>query len=330
MSKEWHVAWLDVWDQRAQEAVLAVAPPSLNVTFAETYELEEQFEITANCDVIAAGWPAVTRELITNAASLKLIHKLGVGYDKIDLNAAKESRLAVAITSGANASAVAEHTVGLVLAALRRTPYVDSSLRSGRWLKTEMRVVNQQLRGKRVGLLGFGNIGRQVARKLAGFEVEIVYFDVRRADLTAETSLGAGYVSFDELLETSDILSLHVPLDESTRGILADESFARMKDGAVIINTSRGGIIDEQALVRCLKSGKIEAAGLDTFAQEPPAVADPLFTFPQVVLSPHIAGAVFDNVQNLGAHLFRNVISYLENGILPAEDTILLGVPDEG
>jgi phosphoglycerate dehydrogenase-like enzyme len=324
-SRKWTVAWLDVWDVRAAKVVHDLTPPQLEMRFANSYDPEEQRILTRDCDVIVAGWPPVPREMVANARQLKLIHKVGVGFDNIDLEAARERGIAVAITSGANASIVAEHVVGLMLATMRNLVFVHNSLRSGRWLKSEMRGMNRQLKGKQVGILGFGNIGRQVARKLAGFDVSLTYFDNRRAGPEVERLLGVRFVPFDDLLANSDILTLHVPLDSSTRRLLDSAALAKLKHGAIIVNTSRGGVIDEVALFEALESGKVGGAALDTFDQEPPDTSGPIFGLPQVVVTPHIAGAAFDNVPSLAGHVFGNILRYRERGDLPTEDTILPG-----
>jgi D-3-phosphoglycerate dehydrogenase len=170
-----------------------------------------------------------------------------------------------------------------------------------------MRTVCRQLRGKTVGLLGMGNIGREVVRKLSGFEVTILYYDVKRLDEAGEKTLPVRYVPFDHLLAESDILSVHVPLLESTRGLVGEAAIAKMKDGAVIINTARGGVVDETALYRALVSGKLFGAGIDTYAVEPPPVDHPLFALEQVVLTPHTGGVVVDNVANVTIRVFENM-----------------------
>ena len=263
----------------------------------------------------------VDAEMIRAAPRLKLLHKWGIGVDKFDLDAARAARVPVAITFGANAGAVSEHVLMLMLATYRRLALADRKLREGVWLRPQLRAQCYQLSGKTVGLLGFGNVARMVA--LAGFEVEIIYSDIRRADMTTERSLRAKQVPFDELIEASDVLSIHVPLTQATKGLIGAETIARMKTGAVIINAARGGIVDEAALYDALVSGKLHGAGLDVFAMEPADPANPLFRLDQVVATPHTAGSVIDLVADIARHAFTNMQSVLSGTPLPPDDVIV-------
>lgn len=305
--EKWTVTCLDPWDEEIKQIVLSVAPPNLAVRFAQSYEPEEQYALAVESDFIMTNFAPVSAKMIEEAPRLQMIHKWGVGYEKIDTAAAKRRGIPVAIAGGMNAVPVAEHAVALMLAVYRQIPFVDRKLRGGTWLKQEMRTVCRQLKGKIVGLLGVGNIGREVVGRLRGFDVEVIYYDVRRLDNATEKALPVRYVPFNQLLAESDILSVHVPLLESTRGMVDAEAIAKMKDGAVIINTARGGVVDETALYQALKSGKLFGAGLDTYAIEPPPVDNPLFGLEQVVLTPHTGGVVVDNVANVTIRVFENM-----------------------
>lgn len=305
--EKWIAACLDPWDEQIKRIVLQVAPPNLEVRFAASYEPEAQRALARDADFVMTNFAPVTAEMIEEAPRLRLIHKWGVGYEKIDTAAAKRRGIPVAIAAGMNAVPVAEHAIALMLAVYRRIPFLDRNLRQGVWLKQEMRTECRQLKGKTVGLLGMGNIGREVVRKLSVFDVEVLYHDVRRLDEAAEQALSVRYVAFDGLLAESDILSVHVPLMEGTRGLVGREAIARMKDGAVIINTARGGVVDEEALHQALVSGKLYGAGIDTFAVEPPGADNPLFALEQVVLTPHTGGVVVDNVANVTKCVFENM-----------------------
>lgn len=320
--KTWKVSSLDPWDDEVKRIVMQVAPPNLEIRFASSDDPDEQYALAIDGDFIMAGFAPVPARMIEDAPRLRMIHKWGVGYDKIDIAAAKRRGIPVAIAAGMNAGPVAEHAVALMLAVYRRIPFVDRELRAGKWLKQEMRSVCRQLTGKRVGLLGLGNIGREVVRKLSGFDVDILYFDARRLDEAAERALPVRYVSFDRLLAESDILSVHVPLLESTRGMVGEAAIAKMKDGAVIINTARGGVVDEKALYRALKAGKLFGAGLDTHAVEPPVEANPLFELDQVVVTPHTGGVVVDNVANVTIRVFENIQRFLRGEPLTAGDRV--------
>ena len=179
-----------------------------------------------------------------------------------------------------------------------------------------------QLSGKTVGLLGFGNVGRMVAHRLAGFDVEILYHDIRRAR-SVEKSLRATPVSFEELLARSDVVSVHVPLTKVTRGMVDAAAMAQMKTGAILINAARGEIVDEGALYDALVSGKLHGAGLDVYATEPADADNPLFKLDQVVVTPHTAGSVIDLVADIARHAFNNMQSVLSGRPLSPNDVIV-------
>ncbi len=321
-TKKWMVSCLEVWDDEVRGIVKQIAPPEFEVCFATSYESDVQYALGIQGDFIMAGWAKVPAKMIEDAPQLKLIHKWGAGYEKIDLAAAKKKGIPVAITAGSNSGPVAEHAIALMLAVYRRIPYVDRSLREGKWLKQDMRSVCRQLERKTVGLLGLGHIGRLVARKLRGFDVKLIYYDAVRASEEAEKALSITFVPFDQLLAQSDIISVHVPLLESTRGMINAAAIAMMKDGAVIINTSRGGVIDEQALYLALKSGKLFGAGLDTHTVEPPPADNPLYALDNIVVTPHTGAVVVDNVANVTIHVFENMQRFLRGEALPTEDRV--------
>ena len=228
---------------------------------------------------------AVTAQVIERAPALKLIQKIGVGVNTIDLEAAKARGIAVCNLPGANSRAVAEMALMLMLACLRRLRDLDASVRvAGGWhAVTGMQDRFGEIGGRTVGLVGFGSIPQQIAKWLTAMDVNIVY-SARKARAVAYERL-----PLPELLARSDIVSLHVPLNEETSGLMGASSFSLMKPGAILINTARGGLVDEAALVAALASGKLGAAGLDVFAEEPPALDNPLLALPNVIASPHLA-----------------------------------------
>ncbi|MDO8279220.1 MAG: 2-hydroxyacid dehydrogenase [Burkholderiaceae bacterium] len=314
------VACLDVFAPSVCGVIEASAPAGFKLVFARTYERDEQLALARDADFLLVGTAPVNADMIGALSRCRLIQKWGMGLDRIDLEAARKSGIPVAFTYGDNAGPVAEHAVMLMLAVNRRLPYADRKLREGVWLKTEMRGICYQLAGKTVGLIGFGNIARMVAQFLKGFAAEVIYYDIRRADRVAEKSLNATYVSLDELLARSDIVSLHTPLNAATKDLVRAETIARMKDGAIIINTARGGVIHEPSLYEALVSGKLRGAGLDTFVGEPPSRDNPLLSLDQVVVTPHSGGGVFDNVETVARHAFSNMELRLAGDPLPAAD----------
>jgi phosphoglycerate dehydrogenase-like enzyme len=255
---------------------------------------------------------------------VRFIQKLGAGVDRIDLKMCEERGIGVARLAGGNAIPVAEHALLLILATLRRLPTNDRRTRAGDWLKEESRGVNRQLHGKRVGLVGLGAIGKALAELLKGFEVEIVYYDPFPPSADIEEKLGVRGVSLDELLATSDIVSLHLPLMPSTANLISKEKIARMKPGAVLINSARGGLVDEAALAEALTDGRLFGAGIDAFAKEPPVGSPLLALTEQTVVTPHFAGATIDNFSSVIAGAVRNARQYLDNGTIPAADAVFV------
>jgi phosphoglycerate dehydrogenase-like enzyme len=316
------IAFLDVMDAKVRSEIQSALPPGFSIQFAESGDRREHMAMIADADFILTA-VAVDAEMIRAAAKLKLLHKWGIGVDKFDLDAARAARVPVAITGGANAGAVSEHTVMLLLATYRRLALSDRKLREGAWIRPQIRAQAYQLSGKTVGLLGFGNVGRMVAHRLAGFDVSIIYHDIRRADMVTRKSLRATPVTLDELLERSDVLSLHVPLTRVTQGIIGADAIARMKTGAILINAARGKVVDEAALYDALVSGKLGGAGLDVFAKEPVDPNNPLFRLDQVVVTPHTAGSAIDLVADIARHAFTNMQSLLNGEPLPPNDVIV-------
>ncbi len=323
--KKWRVACLGMWAPEVKKVLVATAPDDFDLAFARTYDEDnpEQLALVRDSDLVLAGRASVSARMVAGAPRVRLIQKWGVGVDRIDLEAARKAGIPVTITAGVNSSVVAEHTVMLMLAVYRRLSLMDRGLRAGRWLNPEARATCLQLRGKVVGLLGMGHIGRMVARKLAGFEVGVIYFDLRGADAALERELGVAYVPFDRLLSQGDIISLHLPLLESTRNLIDRQAIARMKNGAVIINTSRAAVANEADLFRALESGKLFGAGLDVFADEPVPADNPLLGLDQVVVTPHSAASVIDNVAKVATHAFDNMSAVLRGEPVDPADVVI-------
>jgi phosphoglycerate dehydrogenase-like enzyme len=321
------VACLDVWTPAVREVVRDVvrhmAPTELDLHFATSYDESEQLALAARAEIILAGWAAVTAPMLAQAKKLRMIEKWGIGVDRIDVDTVRRMGIPLAITAGSNAGPVAELAVALMLGVYRRLAQVDAAMRRGVWLKSEMRELGYQIAGKIVGLVGFGNIGRKVAQRLRGFECSVVYYDARRADETVEAASGVTFVPFEQLLAESDIVSLHAPFIPNSGKMIDAASIAKMKDGAVLINTARGELVDEKALYEALKIGKLRGAGLDAFDPEPPRKDNPLLTLDQVIATPHTGGAVFDNVENVARHAVGNILKFLRGETLSPADVIV-------
>jgi phosphoglycerate dehydrogenase-like enzyme len=252
-----------------------------------------------------------TRKLIEAAPRLAFVHHQGVGYhDTIELAALAERRIPLAITPGGTTIGVAEHTVMLILAVLRRLPFADAELRQGRFHVNALRPVSRELRGRTVGLLGAGRIGQAVAGRLKPFEVKLIYHDPVGLPAETERALGLERRGFEELLAEADIVSLHIPLTAATRRIIDAATLARMRPGSYLVNTARGGLVHEEALVAALREGRLAGAALDVFDPEPPLPDNPLFGLPNVVLMPHVAAGTRDAFMEKQGFIFDNLARF--------------------
>jgi D-3-phosphoglycerate dehydrogenase len=253
------------------------------------------------------GRTLFTAETLEACPKLKLISIWGTGTDNVDLPAAAARGVTVTNTPGANAVAVAEHTVALMLAMAKQLLPADQAMRQGGWPRNLV----PQLRGKRLGLVGTGLIGREVAAMARGLGMEVVAWTFHPSAGLAD-SLGLRYVEIDELLRTSDIVSLHLRATPETRHFLNRARLAMLKSGAILVNTARGALIDEAALVECLREKKIACAGLDVFEAEPLPAGHPLLGVPNVLLTPHAAGMTPEVIQNGLAMAVENIERFLK------------------
>ncbi len=261
---------------------------------------EERHRLLAQADFLMGSWVTTAVKLdqtdFEAGQHLRLIQLMSAGYEHVDLALAKRYDIPVAHFGGSNASVVAEHTVLVILALLRHLRALDDSVRAGRWRADEP--VLHELRGKRVGLVGYGFIGREVAHRLRAFDAEVVYFS---------RTPGPGYVELDELLRTSDVVSLHISLTSKTHGLIGARELALMKATAILVNTSRGAIVDHAALLDALQNGTIGAAALDVLDREPPAADSSLLKLPNVILTPHNAGSAEEVWPRVVATCFDNI-----------------------
>lgn len=238
----------------------------------------------------------------------RLIQKTGVGYDNIDLNAAAEAGIPVATTPGANAIAVAEHAVLLMLAVQRRLIEIHNATAAGEWRMWQHRHECYELAGKCVGLIGLGSIGRNVAARVQAFGCEVSYYDAFRLDPAQEERLGLTFRPLEELLAWSDILSLHVPLTESTRHLINRASIQQMKKTVILINTSRGPVVNVQDLAEALREERIFGAGLDVHDPEPIPPDYPLLGLRNVILTPHAAAGTRDTQRRVVRQAMENIL----------------------
>jgi len=238
---------------------------------------------------------------------LKLVQLLSAGYDNVDLEAARRAKVPVSNNGGANAISVSEHALMLMLTVARKVVWQHGSVSGGRWRGNGPAPRMYELYDKTLGIIGFGTIGRKVARLAKPFGMHVQYFDIARLSEGEADAHGVKFRLLRELLRTSDIVSLHVPLNDSTRHLIGKEELELMKPHAILVNTSRGPVIDEVALHAHLAAGKIFGAGLDVFDQEPPPSNNPLFRLDNVVLTAHFAGPTWDNHVARFRNAFDNV-----------------------
>lgn len=250
-----------------------------------------------NADFLMGFPTTISEDQLKSAKNLKLVQLLSAGYDTFDVETATELGIPVANNGGANSIAVAEHTILLILALYKKLCKHRNGLLKGTWVREEDHPLSLfELTSKEVGMVGFGNIGKALARLLIGFGVTMNYYDVVR--YKEEEKLHVKYRSLAELLKRSDIVTLHLPLLETTREMIGENALGLMKSSAILINTSRGEVVDEHALYEALKSGKIAGAGLDVFLREKDIqngkYANPLFELENVIATPHYAGHSYD------------------------------------
>ncbi len=262
--------------------------------------------------IIVRGRTKLTKELIEKADNCKIIARVGVGLDNIDLDAAKAKNIRVINAIEAAMTSVAELVLGFMFALARQIPLGDRGIRDGEWLKNEL--VGTELKGKYFGIIGLGNIGKRLGRLAKGLHMNIIGFDVIPIDEEFSKDVGLMKTDLDTLLQSSDYVSLHVPLLDSTYHMIDAKKLSLMKKTAKIINTSRGGVIDEEALYEALKNGNLGGAALDVFENEP-ATKNKLATLDNVILTPHI-GAQTKEAQSLAANVIAEKIIQILRGVI--------------
>ena len=271
----------------------------------------ELVEAIAEYDGVVVRSPTkLTADVITAAAKLRYIGRAGVGVDNIDIGAATARGIVVMNTPGGNSVSTAEHTIALMLALVRRVPQAHLSVTSGAWDRKAFR--GNELSGKTLGVVGLGRVGREVAKRMRAFGMRVLGADPV-VDAATAAEAGAERVELDALLGESDLVTVHVPLTDATRGIIGEEEIAGMKDGAFLVQCARGGIVSEDALVSALESGKLAGAAVDVFETEPPG-DHPLFRHPRCVFTPHLGAATVEAQVRVAVSAAENVARALSTG----------------
>lgn len=268
---------------------------------------DEQKALIANAFAVIAGTESYDDDMLAAAPNLKLVVRFGVGTDNFDLEAMKHRGIAVGVIS--NNNCVAEFTVALILGITKNLHRFDNAVRQGKWSRFTMR----ELKEKTVGIVGFGRIGRRLAHLLQGFDVKLLAYDPYMNEAVA-AQLGVTPVSLDTLLAESDVVSLHLPATPQTHHLINRESIAKMKDGAYLVNTSRGVLIDESALKEALESGKLAGAALDVFEREPITKDLALNSVDNILMAPHVAALSVETNYNAGMTCAESVIRVYNGG----------------
>lgn len=292
----------DPLDKQATEKLASV--PNVVLT-SQHYEKDELIKIIPEVEVlIVRSATKVTADIIEAGKNLKIIGRAGTGLDNIDVKAAESKGIKVLNTPGANSISVAELAIGLMLACSRHIARGTIDLKNGKWTKKELE--GHELFGRTVGIIGFGNIGKEVAKRLLAFDMKVLAYD----PFVKETDINVNIVDLDTIYRESDYITIHVPLTPETKNMINEQTIMKMKDGVIIINAARGGIIDEVALYNALVSGKVYAAGLDVFEIEPPTdeIRQKLLSLPNVVATPHVGASTFEAQERVGMLLVERII----------------------
>ncbi|HEX3347984.1 MAG TPA: hydroxyacid dehydrogenase [Acetobacteraceae bacterium] len=273
-------------------------------------------ESIADADGVMIGLERVDADLINSAPNLRVISRFGVGFDTLDIPACTRRGIPVGVVNGANDLSVAEHTMMLMLTVARRTLEMDASVRRGTWMVQEGRRMHE-LAGRTVLAVGYGRIGTRVARLCTAFGMTVMVHDPA---FPTPRIAADGHIPAPDLMAAvprADVVTLHCPLQQDTRGMIDRNFLSQMKRSAWLINTARGGLVDELALAEALKTGEIEAAGVDVLVREPPDAANPLFALPNVVLSPHNAAAPLECFAKMSRRAVANLLDTLDGKIDP-------------
>lgn len=277
----------------------------------------EEFEEHLDAEYVILRTIPLSADVISRMPNLKMIQRWGAGVDIIGVGEASQRGIPVANIAGENADSVAELTIALILAVYRRLITIHEALHEGNWIKNTIDKKCYMVNGKIMGIIGLGNIGSRVAKIAGAMGCRIQYYDEVRRPEEAEKELQARYVSLEELIRTSDIITLHIPLSEKTRHLIGAEQIAQMKSSAVLINAARGGVVDEKALTQALKEERLCGAGLDCYEQEPLPSDSPLLELDNVVLSCHVGGNTVDLALRLAKRCPQNIFDYMDGCLKP-------------
>lgn len=277
------------------------------VTLAQVKKKEEVIQACKDADGLINQYTLLTREVLENLPRCRVISRYGVGVDSIDLQAATDLGIIVANVPDYCVEEVANHTIALILTLSRKTAFFDRKVKSNQW-DFRLGIPIYRMKGRTLGLIGCGRIGMEVAKKMSSFGVKVIVFD----PYLQKTEEWIELKDLDAVLKESDMISIHCPLNESTRHLIGEKEFRKMEKRPLLINTSRGAIIDEKALIQALKEGLISGAGLDVLEKEPPDPTNPLLTMENVILTPHVSFYSVESISELKRRTAENVSSVLQ------------------
>jgi len=291
------------------EILKSVVPDGFTVETLEEPTYESLLRQCTDTDyLLVSGRLPIDERVLSAAKQLKMIQRTGVGTEMLDLDAIKRHGIPVYVNKGVNARSVAEHTLTLMLSCLKNIPQIDKQVKSGVWKKQQTGVSCNEIYGKAVGLVGMGAIGKQVATYLKAFGAKVLYTDLYRLSEEQEQELSLTYISsFEELLPQVDILSFHCPLTPKNQEMLNADTIAKMKDGAMVVNTARGKLIAEEALYNALLDGKLRMAALDVHYEEPIRQENLLKTLDNIILTPHIGGLSYETFYEMMKGAVQNM-----------------------
>lgn len=314
------IALVGPYNQIMKDAFYQSVPESFRVIEIPS-EKEYPLMYQSNVDYILNRTSVLTADDIAACKQLKMIAKYAVGYDNIDIAAAAQRGIPVVNCNGFNSDSVAELTILLMLAVLRNLMPQSRALLNSHWSQDEYVSRSFLLKNQTVGVVGMGNIGTRVAKLVRAFGGKVLYYDVKRMSDQEEQDIGVVYVSFEKLLASSDIVTMHVPGSKQTQHMIGAPQLAMMKEGSYLINCARGPVVDEKALYEALSSGHLAGCGLDVFEEEPPG-KDPILTLPNVAATPHVGGSTF----GIGAGMIRfcveNIRAFEEGRPLPEKNIV--------
>ena len=298
-----------------------VVPNGFTVKTLDELNYDCLIREAVNADyLLVSGRLPIDEGVLTAATHLKMIQRTGVGTEMLDVEAIKRHGIPVYVNAGVNAQSVAEHTITLILACLKRLPQINKQTHQGVWKKQQVGVTTRELKGKTVALVGMGNIGRLVAQMVQTFGAHVIYSDVVRQPVETEQRLGLTYYeSFEAMLPEADILSFHCPLVKENTEILNQRTLAIMKKGAIVVNTARGKLINPEDLYEALVSGHLSDAALDTHYDEPIKEGYKLAELENVILTPHIGGLSYEAFHQMMSDAVDNIVAFEEGRLTEIE-----------